>query len=129
MGLPTNISRGKRHRMILQRLKSALVSTGDPDGDEFGECSTEDPDDGNDDEWEDVAPMRGSLEDLTGRELFQAQQVNAEVNCRIKVRYHKEIKADRRFFFPDLELVVNITAARDIDHRRRELIVEGLRVG
>jgi SPP1 family predicted phage head-tail adaptor len=130
MGAPTNISRGKRHRVILQKLESALVATGDADGDEWGECSAENPEATDRDEgWEDVVKLHASLEDLTGRELFEAQQVRAEVNCRVRIRWHKEVKADRRFVFPDLGITVNITAARDKDHRRRELICEGIRRG
>jgi SPP1 family predicted phage head-tail adaptor len=37
--------------------------------------------------WEDVAEVWGSVEPLSGRELMSAQQLNAELSHRVRLRY------------------------------------------
>jgi len=118
-----NRSKGMRYRICLEGVKASGEKNA------YGECVAPDPNDGTEAGWELLAELHGSLEDLAGRELFEAQQVRAEVNVRALVRYHPEIKPDRRLNFIDLGVVVNITAVRDLDNRRRELTVEGIREG
>lgn len=42
-------------------------------------------------EYQPVARLWASIEPLRGRELFAAQQANAETTVRIRLRYHAEI--------------------------------------
>lgn len=61
----------------------------------------------------------GSVEDLAGREFFAAQQINAEVTTRIRIRYLAGI-------LPQMQAIANgrtydILAVLDPDGRRREL--------
>lgn len=68
-----------RHRVILQR--RADVENAD------GEVVPT---------WTDLAEVWGSLEPVSGREYFAAQQVNAEVTTRILVRWITGVEAAGR---------------------------------
>lgn len=45
-------------------------------------------------DWVDVATVWASVEPLSGRELFQARQVQADVTHRVYVRYRDDVRAN-----------------------------------
>ena len=50
-------------------------------------------------EWQDVATVWASVEPLSGKEYFNAQQTNSEVSTKITIRYLKSITPFMRVFF------------------------------
>jgi SPP1 family predicted phage head-tail adaptor len=69
--------------------------------------------------WATTATVWGEVVDLSGREYFAAQQVNAEVSTRIRIRYLAGV-------VPKMRAVANgrtfdILAVLDPDGRKREL--------
>ncbi|TGE31326.1 phage head closure protein [Desulfosporosinus sp. Sb-LF] len=60
-----------------------------------------------------------AIEPLTGREYYAAQQVNAEISHRIKIRYKGGIKPKMRVKYGDRYF--NILAVLDITERHREI--------
>jgi SPP1 family predicted phage head-tail adaptor len=77
--------------------------------------------------WNTVADAWASREDLTGRELFQAQAVAAEVTTRFRLRYADGIKAEMRLLCGGEAF--DIKSVADPDGRRRELIILATRAG
>lgn len=80
--------------------------------------------------WADVATVWGAVEPLSGRELFTAQQVKAEVTAQITIRYRSGISATMRIVFEGR--LYNILAVIDPEERHRELQLlcsEGLNDG
>ncbi|NSW92316.1 MAG: phage head closure protein [Firmicutes bacterium] len=71
-------------------------------------------------DWADFATVWGSIEDLAGREFFDAQQVNSEITTRVKIRYRKDIKATMRIICDDRVLEIAAPPI-DPDGRKREL--------
>lgn len=51
--------------------------------------------------WTDVATVWASIEPLSGKEFFAAQQINAEINTKIIMRYRTGIKPEMRATFKD----------------------------
>ncbi|MDW7651312.1 MAG: phage head closure protein, partial [Bacillota bacterium] len=49
--------------------------------------------------WVDIGTVWASIEPLSGREFFAAQQVNAEVSTKITLRYKAGIKPEMRVLF------------------------------
>lgn len=49
--------------------------------------------------WADEATVWGSVEPLSGREFFAAQQVNSEVTHRITMRYRSGMDPEKRIKF------------------------------
>lgn len=75
--------------------------------------------------WENViAPVRGELVPLSGRELLAAQQMVTEVSHEINLRWHPAL-ADRRAVAAMRAVcegrIFNLTALLDLDERRRWL--------
>ena len=68
-------------------LKPPVPDDTDEDTDELGQPIDEDIE---------LAKLWASIEPLSGRELFAAQEANAEVTTRITLRFHKDI--DRTMF-------------------------------
>lgn len=93
-----------RHRLTIQKLEKVK----DPVSGELKE------------EWTEFATVWGSVEDLAGREFFDAQQVNAEITTRVKIRYLKGIKATMRIIYDDRVLEI-AAPPMDPDGRKREL--------
>ena len=65
--------------------------------------------------------MRAYVEPLSGRELFAAQQVNAETTTRITIRYVSGITAAMRIVHEDV--VYNIQSIIDPEMRHAWLIM------
>ena len=49
--------------------------------------------------WQDVATVWASIEPLSGKEYFNAQQTNSEVSTKITIRYLESITPFMRVFF------------------------------
>lgn len=71
-----------RHRIVLQEHISSRDSFG-------AELKT----------WSDKSKVWASIEPLSGKEYFAVQQVNAEVNTKITIRYRTGIKPTMRVLF------------------------------
>jgi SPP1 family predicted phage head-tail adaptor len=67
------------------------------------------------DDWTDVFTTRAKIEPLTGRELFAAQQVNAETTTRITIRYRAGVDASMRIQYAGVNY--NILNVRDLGMR------------
>lgn len=46
--------------------------------------------------WTDVATVWANVEPLRGRELFEAGQMQSEINLRVTIRYRSDVTADMR---------------------------------
>ena len=81
--------------------------------------------------WTDVATnIPASVEPLSGRELVNAQTVNAEITTRITMRYRAGVIAANRITFDGK--FYNLFSVVDPELRHRELIImasEGLNGG
>lgn len=93
-----------RHRI------SILKPPGPDDVDEVGQPL---------DEWIPVAETWASIEPLRGRELFAAQQVNAEVTARITIRYRTGIDRTMKAIYNDAEF--EFLYIINVDYENREL--------
>jgi SPP1 family predicted phage head-tail adaptor len=71
--------------------------------------------------WVDVGTWWVTIEPLRGRELFAAQQVNAETTTRITGHYRSDVTADMRIQY--LGVNYNIQSIIDTDLRHAELII------
>ena len=69
--------------------------------------------------WTDVATVWASVEDLSGRELYDAERITTEVTTRIRIRYRAGITTDMRAVYG--ARVFNIRAVLDTEGRKREL--------
>lgn len=71
--------------------------------------------------WTDVASVWASIEPLSGKEFFAAQQINAEVNTKITMRYREGIKPEMRVVFN--ERMFNIISVINENERNISLIL------
>lgn len=71
------------------------------------------------DVWQPVAETWAAIEPLRGRELFSAQQVNAEVTTRIRVRYRKGI--DRTMIARCGDIEFEFLYIIHVDYAKKEL--------
>lgn len=69
--------------------------------------------------WVEVAAVRASIEDLTGREYQAAQATQNPVQTRIRIRYRDGITPAMRALYG--ATVYNIEAVLDRDGGRKEL--------
>jgi SPP1 family predicted phage head-tail adaptor len=97
------ISAGRmRHRVTIQR--RTLVKGSDGSTTEvWSDCSSR---------WAEIAPLRG-------RELFNAQQVRADVSHRITMRGPLTLSPDDRIVY--CGRIFNIGSAIDVEERGREI--------
>lgn len=82
------------------------------------------------DTWADVATVWANVEPLQGRELVNAQTVNAETTTRITMRYLTGVIPANRIIFEGK--FYNLQAVIDPELKHRELIImasEGLNEG
>jgi SPP1 family predicted phage head-tail adaptor len=95
-----------RHKVAIQKLVA-----GSPDQKASGEPDTT---------WTThLASIWASVEPLTGRELFAAQEHHSEVEVRVRVRYREGITAKMRVVFDSRNY--DIVAVIDREERHREL--------
>jgi SPP1 family predicted phage head-tail adaptor len=90
-----------RHRITIQQLTPT----------QNGLDSTEVP--------ADFATVWAAIEPLSGREYFAAQQVNAEVTCRIRMRYLAGVTPSMQVKFG--ERTFAIESVINVEERNREL--------
>lgn len=69
--------------------------------------------------WSTVATVWAAVEPLRGREFFDAEQVQAEISHRVRLRYRPGVDATMRVLFGSR--VFQIQSVIDVDERRREL--------
>lgn len=94
---------GLRHEITLQQL-----ATTDDGG---GGVESED--------WTDFVTVYAHVEPLSGRELFQAQQVNDQLSHRITMRYYPGVKSTMRVKFGARILLIE--SVIDVDEHHREI--------
>ena len=94
-----------RHRVTIQKLDESQDGTG---GIRKGSS-----------DWSDFATRWAAIEPLQGRELFIAQQVSAEVNIRLRLRYLKNVTPRMRVLFDGREF--DIKSVLNPGERNREL--------
>lgn len=71
--------------------------------------------------WESYCDVWAQREDLSGGELFQAQQINAEVSTQFTIRYRSGIDARMRVISDDV--CYGINSVQDPDGRREKLLL------
>lgn len=72
--------------------------------------------------WVDVYTVWASVEPLSGREFFAAQQVNSEVSVKIRMRYRSDAPtSDMRGFYNGK--TYEVVAVIDVEERHDELHV------
>lgn len=71
--------------------------------------------------WTTIATIWASIEAISGREFFDAAQVNAEITHRIRIRYRPDITTQMRA--AEGTRTFDIQAVLDPDGRRRELVL------
>jgi SPP1 family predicted phage head-tail adaptor len=69
--------------------------------------------------WEDVASVWAAVDPLEGRELWAAQQVNAEISARISIRYREGVTTQMRVAFGDR--LYDVLSLVDPEEGHREL--------
>lgn len=69
--------------------------------------------------WSDVVELYAAVEPLRGREFFDAEQVQAEISHRVRIRYYPGVVPTMRFVFGARHLA--ISAVINVDERRREM--------
>lgn len=69
--------------------------------------------------WQDVATVWAAVEPLRGREYLESQQVNAEVDTRIRIRHYPGITPDMRVIWGSR--IYEIEAVINVDERDREI--------
>lgn len=69
--------------------------------------------------WKDVATVWASLQPLSGREVIQSGQLQAQVPHRVRIRYRPGITAANRLTFKGRTL--EIISVANIDERNVEL--------
>lgn len=105
-----------RHRIIIERL-----AEGSPSQDAGGTPSVT---------WTTFSTEWCEITPLQGRELLAAQQMNAEVTGKVRMRYRPGVTAEMRINFGGRYM--DILAVTNISERNRELVLftkEGVSVG
>lgn len=70
------------------------------------------------------ATVRGDVRPLRGRELFSAQQVNADLSHRVTIRYHKDVGRKDQIVKQEAnasDRTLEVLAVRDPDEHKRWL--------
>jgi len=70
-------------------------------------------------DWTKLVDWHASIEPLQGNELWRAQQVNAEVSHRVRMRYRASITPRNRIVFDSRNF--DILAVLNHDEKNREL--------
>lgn len=75
-------------------------------------------------DWKDVATVWSKVENLHGREFFQAQAVNSKASCKFTIRYKKGLSTAMRILYDGK--LYNILYVDDIQesHRFIEIMSE-----
>jgi len=77
-------------------------------------------------DWRPIATIWGRITPLTGRELVWAQEVVAEANHKVEIRYRPGMNAKQRFLYKDphtgAQRQLNILLVLNVEERNREMI-------
>ena len=95
---------GLRHRLTIERKSITQNELGDPV-----------------ESWSTFAQRWASVEPLRGREFFDAQQVNAEITVRFRLRYTEGVAPEMRVNFDGR--LFDVRAVVNVDERKAELIL------
>ena len=102
-----------RHRVVIQQQTTTQDSLGQP-------ANT----------WNDLDTVFAAVEPLSGKEFFDAQQVNAETTTRFRLRYRSDVTHDMRISFRDRNYNIHsIINAGERDHEMILLAGEGVNDG
>ena len=71
--------------------------------------------------WADTATVRALIEPLRGREYYDAQQINAELNTKILIRYYPGVVPHWRVVWPQGNVTYDILDVLDIAGRARSM--------
>lgn len=71
--------------------------------------------------WEEASTRWGSIEPLTGREYWQAQQVNAEMTTKITIRYCSGLTTTQRLKYGTR--VFDILSIQNIDEANKYMVL------
>lgn len=74
------------------------------------------------DEWVRVTETWAEIKPLSGRELFAAQQANAEVTARITLRYRIDIDRTMKVVFGKEEFEILYTIHKDYSKKELQLM-------
>ena len=91
-----------RHRIVIQSPTETVNSYGE-----------------REQSWSTFATVWGSIEPLKGSEFIAAQQTNAELSVRMRIRYLAAIKPKYRVSWNDRTFEINSIA--NIEERNREI--------
>lgn len=69
--------------------------------------------------WVTTITTRAAVEPIAGREFFDAQQRQAEITHRVRLRYRTGIEPTMRLLYRSRVLMIE--AVIDVEERRREL--------
>lgn len=70
--------------------------------------------------WADVGDQWASIEPLSGREFFAAQQAQSELVVKIRMRYPSDVRAEDRITYAGVNY--NVGAVMNIENRNREIV-------
>lgn len=77
--------------------------------------------------WSTFATVPGSVEPLTGREIFAAAQPQGEITARARIRYLAGVTEKMRITFESRIYAITAVIDREQKHRELELLLsEGL---
>ncbi len=71
--------------------------------------------------WTDVVTVWAEITDLSGREYFDAQKVNAEVNTKVRIRHRTDLVPTMRVV--EGSRTLEVLAVIDTDGRKRETVL------
>lgn len=96
-----------RHSVIIQARSTAR--------DAFGGAS---------DQWADAFPntIAASIEPLSGRELYSAQQHHPDVSVRIRIRHREGVLAEQRVMFKSQPYSILYVIPKDMGDRELHLM-------
>lgn len=79
---------------------------------------------GASDQWADVFPnaLAASIEPLSGRELYSAQQHHPDVSVRIRIRHRVGVLAEQRVIFKGQAYSVLYVIPKDMANRELHLM-------
>lgn len=92
-----------RHKIKIQRLEKSRTSLGEVI-----------------ESWEDLLSTRADVRPLSGNEKYISQQMAADVNYEVVIRYRSGIRAADRIVY-NYDRVLDIKSVLDVRGRQREL--------
>jgi len=72
--------------------------------------------------WADHATVWATVEYLSGRELWQAQQANSEANGRVRIRHRADVDPTMRIIYGSKTLEIITVLPADTKNRELHLL-------